>query len=652
MNFFTEQDRAKRNTWVLVALMIVAVACLIALTTVAVSGVLYFAGQSGDSASMSQTVGTDLDAHANALIRSEVFIWCALAILTVVLGGSIYKSFALGGHGYKVAQALGGTIIPPSSDDPLHRKVLNVVEEMAIASGNPVPHTYLLPDESINAFAAGTHRKNAVIGVTRGCIEQLNRDELQGVIAHEFSHIHNGDMRMNLRLVAVLHGILLIGLIGSYLLFSGFRGHRHHHRHSRNKNQGAQMGLGLALWILGYCGVFFGNLIKAAVSRQREFLADASAVQFTRSPSGIANALKKIGGHSSHALIESANAEAYSHFYFGEGITSKLGALTATHPPLGTRIRRLEKHWDGQFIAPSVATPSTSHVNTHEGASGFSAPESKTPSPSETAIEKTINTIGNPDAQSLATAHTVLRAIPNALREAAHDPFFARALIYALVIPNKSQPFHQESLDWVHQKAHPSTVRALGLLIQEVQTLPAHHIVPLIESAIPALKLQSPAQYKRFKSVLSGLVQLDKKVSVKEWCIYRSVTTCCEPTHDRGNLTLAQTRKSLSVLLCSILRFEGNANPKQTFGMLTKDAAHLRLQWQDKPNNAVGLLDNALKQLAQLRPLDKPTVLKLLAKTIFVDNHISENEMLLFKAVADLLDCPIPLTAFKANKAV
>src|SRR5690606_27305877 len=250
MNFFAEQERARRNTLVLIGLMTAAVASLILMTALAIGAALHFIQQPMDSHSVAINLHTSWREHFVRMLQSDILYYAAAGVLVVVVGGSIFKSLQLRGSGRRVAEALGGRLILPNTHDAMERKILNVVEEMAIASGNPVPPVYLLDEPGINAFAAGTDRRNAVIGVTRGCIELLNRDELQGVMAHEFSHIHNGDMRLNLRLVSILHGILLISLIGSMLLRSSAR-------HNR-KNQGAQLGLGLAFVVLGYCGLFFG----------------------------------------------------------------------------------------------------------------------------------------------------------------------------------------------------------------------------------------------------------------------------------------------------------------------------------------------------------------------------------------------------------
>ena len=212
-------------------------------------------------------------------------------VLICVGGASAYKYFALRSGGRAIVEMLGGVQIDPATQVLAERRLLNVVEEMSIAAGIPVPAVYRVDEPGINAFAAGFGTDDAVIGVTAGTLEYLNREELQGVIGHEFSHVLNGDARLNLRLIALLNGILFLGIVGRIVLRgSGNTGSK------RESNALPLVALGIGLIVIGYAGTACGNLIKAAVSRQREFLADAASVQFTRNPHGIANALKKIGG--------------------------------------------------------------------------------------------------------------------------------------------------------------------------------------------------------------------------------------------------------------------------------------------------------------------------------------------------------------------
>jgi Zn-dependent protease with chaperone function len=347
MNFFEQQDRARRNSGRLLILMVLAVLSLITLTSLVLGLVWQLFGQSHTSLWLAS------DAPISVLPSWPLVGCVALAVIGVVLLGSLYKQLQLSRGGQAIAERLGGRLINLSPQSLEERRLLNVVEEMALASGTSVPPVFVLDDVGINAFAAGLTPQDAVIGITRGAICQLSRDELQGVIAHEFIHIFHGDMRLNTRLVSVLHGILLLGLIGGFLLRSSGRGSRS----SRDNSVAIVLAIGVTLWVLGYAGTFFGNLIKAAVSRQREFLADASAVQYTRNPDSIAGALKKIGGNLYGSQLQAGHAAEFSHMYFAAGISQALEGMLATHPPLDQRILRITPGWDGRY--PHVAEIST-----------------------------------------------------------------------------------------------------------------------------------------------------------------------------------------------------------------------------------------------------------------------------------------------------
>ena len=354
MNFFEHQDQARRKTGMLVGLFVVAVAGLIVGTYVLIMS-LYLGGLEQASQQREMLIN---QFGPDTFWRPDIFVGVALAVFLVVGGGSLYKTAQLSGGGEPLALSLGGRRLLSDSSDPVERKVLNVVEEMALASGLPVPPVFMMDrEQGINAFAAGYQPEDAVIGVTRGCVENLSRDELQGVIAHEFSHILNGDMRLNIRLIGIVHGILLVGLIGYYTLrIAAASGSR---RSSNDKGGGglAFLGLGLGLMAIGFIGTLIGNLIKAAVSRQREFLADASAVQFTRDPNGIAGALKKIGGFNAGSKVTVAKATEASHMFFATGVAE----LFATHPPLAKRIARIDAFWQAEMAAerPEERVPET-----------------------------------------------------------------------------------------------------------------------------------------------------------------------------------------------------------------------------------------------------------------------------------------------------
>ena len=339
MDFFTHQDRARRNTRRLVALFVLAVIAIVAAVYLAVV-VFLMTTEAGEYISQ------------GGLAAPQVLVPVVAGTLFVIAAGSGYKTLQLSEGGPAVARLLGGKPLDPNTREADERRVLNVVEEMAIASGTPVPEVYLLAQEQgINAFAAGRTPADAVVGVTEGTARHLSRDELQGVVAHEFSHILNGDMRLNLRLIGVIHGILVISMIGYFVMRSGGGSSR-----GRKKGgAGAVVILGLALYVIGWIGVFFGRLIKAGVSRQREFLADAAAVQFTRNPLGISGALQKIGGLGAGSRIAHRRAEEASHLFFSNALKKSFLGLTATHPPLEERIRRIDPSFDGTF--PAVEYP-------------------------------------------------------------------------------------------------------------------------------------------------------------------------------------------------------------------------------------------------------------------------------------------------------
>lgn len=625
MNFFAQQERARNKTAWLVGGLVAAVISLITITTLAVAAFLYVTRSGSNTYSASQALATDAQSHLRAVLTPELAGSVAIVVLVVVVLASLFKLLQLSGGGKEVALSLGGRPINTDTRDADERKVLNVVEEMAIASGNPVPEVYVLEDSAINAFAAGFNRQDAVIGITRGCIQQLSRDELQGVIAHEFSHIHFGDMRLNLRLVALLHGILVIGLLGYFIMRSaGF---------SRRRNAGAQVLLGLALIIIGYCGTFFGNLIKAAVSRQREFLADASAVQFTRNPAGIAGALKKIGGWANGSKLSDSHAAEFSHLYFSNGVSQALGSALATHPPLEERIRRIEPSWSGELTRGAHTTTERAAGQPHSQASAAAS------SFASGFAEEHIGNIGPAD---LATAQQVLNALPEALKSAAHEPYSARAIIYALLLDTDSRQRAQQ-LEHLRENAHPATFRVIESIAADVSRLPRTLHLPLIELAIPALKQLSKPQFAVFRANLSALIRSDQKVSLFEWTLYRIILRNLDKAPSVHRTHLRTQHENCQILL-SIVCYSGrNAEPSKAF---REGAQALELPSRyglmGPADISFARVDKALDALAGTVPLEKPRLLKALMQCINADGKITAAEAELFRAIADSLDCPVP----------
>jgi Zn-dependent protease with chaperone function len=546
-----------------------------------------------------------------------------------VVLGTLFRFAQLKGGGRSVAQGLGGRLLNVQTKDADERKILNVVEEIAIASGSPVPEVYLLEDPAINAFAAGFRPQDAVIGITRGAIEQLNRDELQGVIAHEFSHIFNGDMRLNIRLIGWLYGITVIGLIGYYLM----RGSRFGYSRSRDNKKSGIIFLGLGLLVVGYGGTFFGNLIKAAVSRQREFLADASAVQFTRNPEGISGALKKIGGYAGGTRLAAANAAEISHMLFGEGLRSDFFGLFATHPPLDKRIQRLDPSWKGgQHGASTVARKGQA-----EAVTGF-APAY--------AAEEVFTNIGELTSANLAVARQQLQSIPEPISEEAHTTLGSCLLMYSLVVAC-SEASAARQLDYLRANLDAESYGSFASLYARVGSLPRELYLTLVDLALPSLKQLSSSQYGVFMNHLQQLMLADEQISMFEWCLFKILRYNLDRRAARNEplVDLSACASECQVLL-SALAQTGHSTVEKASAAFTASARELgldtafTLEWNKTPDIAV--LEQVLGKLKNLRPLQKPRLLKAMVLCIQHDGTVSSEEGELLRAVAVVLDCPVP----------
>ncbi len=657
MNFFEQQERAKRNTGKLIVLMGLAVISLVAISSVAVAAILALLGPRDPDVPL---IGERWLTDMLALLDWHLVGTIALLVIGVVVAGTLFKRFQLRSGGKAVAESLGGRLIDPGTTKLEERKILNVVEEMAIASGIPVPPVYVLEDEGINAFAAGHTPQDAVIGVTRGCIRLLTRDELQGVVAHEFSHIFHGDMRLNTQLVATLNGILLIGLVGYILLRSApFR-----RGNSKDNSAIIMLAIGLLLIVVGFAGTFFGNLIKSAVSRQREFLADASSVQFTRNPSGIANALKKIGSNASGSRLQAANASEFSHMFFSRAVGSHFSSLMATHPPLEERIRRIQRDWDGSFTtsqpepAADASQPGVDNRQETDRSSavwdvlgaatagalaGGRSPAGQTALPA-TASQDAINAIGQPSASHVAYARQTLAALDPDLREAAHDIYSARALIYGLLL-STSESVGARQWQALKQHAEPDTYRHVTQLAAKIAALDPRSRLPLVALALPALKQLSSKQYAIFKTCLDHLIMADQQVSMTEWALYRIVVHNTEPPPRNPKIAaLGKLRNECQALL-SALVYAGSTDELQA--RTAFDAAAAMLPFTNielLPQEAVSTaaLDSAVIRLCHVSPANKRSLMQALARAVEHDGVVTVTQAELLRAIGESLDCPLP----------
>lgn len=655
MNFFEHQDRARRKTGLLVWLFVLAVIGLIAGIYFLVMA-LFLGGveQLPDNSELVTQLGPA------TLWRPDVLGGVALAVLLVVGGGSLYKTAQLASGGESVADMLGGELLPRDSTDPTHRKILNVVEEMAIAAGLPIPPVYLLERErGINAFAAGYRPEEAVIGITRGCVDNLTRDELQGVIAHEFSHVLNGDMRLNIRLMAIVHGILLVGLIGYYIFrMAAASGGRRSSSNDKGNATVPILALGLGLMAVGFVGTLIGNLIKAAVSRQREFLADASAVQFTRTR-GVASALARIGGLNLGSVVKAEHATEASHMFFASGVQ----ALFATHPPLQERIARIDQYWQAQQAEEATATEPVSQPRlapaalagaaAFAGDAGTVAPRPAVPSPSipppMPSPEQALEAIGKPTPQQLARAHDLLEALPPAVREAAHEPYGARAVVYALLLDADFSSC-QKQFERLAAEADPAVYKTTLSLHKETSTLPREARLPLLDICLGPLKDLSPEQYERFRDNVHSLAAADNRLSLFEWTLQKVVLHVLDPHFGRSRRQRARRRpagEDVAVVLSALAHAGGDSDDAIRFaferGVEATGLKSLSLQPWDRA--MFKRLDKSLDALNQVSAKSKAKLVRGLAETASADGAIIPRELELLRAVATTLDCPMPLVA-------
>jgi Zn-dependent protease with chaperone function/uncharacterized tellurite resistance protein B-like protein len=643
MDFFAQQDKTRRKTKLLVFYFAAAVAALI--VAVYFASLVIFAGAQAHNHRYGEQ-------PQFALWNPQLFLGVTVGVLAVILIGSAYKTMALAQGGSAVSEMMGGRPINPNSNDPDERKLLNIVEEMAIASGVPVPQVYVMDGENgINAFAAGHKPGDATITVTRGCMKILSRDELQGVIGHEFSHILNGDMRLNLRLIGIIFGILCLAIIGRILL------------RTRGRKNPLPL-LGLALLIIGYIGVFFGRLIQAAVSRQREFLADASSVQFTRNPGGITGALKKIGGlGETGSRLSHAHAEELSHMFFGNGISEPFIGLLETHPPLSDRIRVFDPNFDGKFPyvrydgrdqpPGDISRPKRQPMpdifgSVLGGAILASGDEGKPPVIRSHTV---LPNLGNPTPLHLKYAEQLRDSLPDSVKAAAREPLDAVALIYAMLLsPDESQRASQ--LAELAKRVDPAIAQKTGALFPDVSPAAAHAHLPMVNLALGTLRHLTAEQYKQFSQTLEWLIESDGKIELFEFILQKIILHHLGPQFGGARPPTVQyyTLKPLvpdCAVVLSALANVGNTDATDIQKAFEQGAPYLRApdgDWGLLPREQCGVtqIDAALDRLAQAVPIIKKNLIEACIHTVGADGVILEAEAELLRAVADTLDCPMP----------
>jgi Zn-dependent protease with chaperone function len=642
MDFFEQQAKAHHKTRLLVVYFALAVVSIIAM----IYGVAVFVNFGVAARHNHFSPDTPV-----TYWNPQLFAGVVLGTLAVIFLGSTYKTLALAGGGSVVAESLGGRLVESNTVNPDERKLLNIVEEMSIASGVPMPKVYVLDHEDgINAFAAGHTPSDAVVTVTHTCMTKLTRDELQGVIGHEFSHILNGDMRLNIRLIGILFGILCIATIGRILLNT-----------SGGRNNPLPV-LGVMLLIIGGLGVFFGRLIQAAVSRQREFLADASSVQFTRNPAGLSGALQKIGGFSSR--MESPHAADASHLFFANGLTESFFNWFATHPPLPERIRAIDPAWDGQFKnldddavvnllarAPRhrPAAPMPDQLQKVLAGAVLAAGAGERPGIQSNSV---LPNVGNPTPLHLKYAEELRNALPENLKAAAREPLDAVALIYALLLSG-DEAQRAAQLAGLAARAGRLISDKTVALFPAVSAAARRARLPLVNIALPALRQMDAGQFTQFSATLEWLIGSDGQVEVFEFVVQKIVlrNLASQFGHTRRATVQFYTLKPLvpdCAVILSALAHVGSSDAGEIQKAFAAGAPFLHapadvpLTLLPADQCGVEPLDAALNRLLQAVPVIKKNLLEASARVVGADGVILEAEAELLRAIADTLDCPIP----------
>jgi len=662
MNFFEQQDQARRRTTWLVVLFLLSIACV----ALSFYGLALFV-----------IVPQAQDRGAKGLEiwwNPQIFMEITGAVCLIIFLGAGVQRLRLGGTGKSVAEALGGQPLQGATDNPDEQKLRDVVDEMAIASGMPVPPIYILQEDAINAFAAGKNPQDAVLGFTRGAITQLNRDELQGVTGHEFSHVAHKDTRLNLRIACVVSGVMLIALIGRVMLQVAGRIATAPRMSSKKDDRGgaalAFVAVGLGLLVVGGIGAFFGRLLQAAVSRQREFLADASAVQYSRNPAGISSALRKIGGLP-FTPIQSPAASGLNHFFFSKSINSWL----STHPPLPERIQRIER---GGFINDVVgqssgATPMDSIgaiSNSGNLAAGFvgdgpphvSSDSANNPAEFHPAFRAATHADGRPltrddvfqatlsrvvPQESLDGARVLLKKIPEAVQVAAREPLDVQAVLLLLVTNPKNENRDQVRALTLKQLGE-SVVACWDRLASSMLELPDEIRLVVLDLCVPTLTQLTKQQYVAFRTTLTAAMRSDSQIDLFEWMTRIVLTRRIETrfgamSQKKPTRSMQECSQEMRIVLGTLARAGGSDHSARAFDLGAAACELSALAFPSAAECALDALHISLEVLDALAPDDRKLLARALVCVAAADNVYNTQELLLLRAFAYRLDIRLPL---------
>lgn len=573
----------------------------------------------------------------------RLFLWTTGGTLLFVGLGSFWKIHELRAGGAHVAAALGGRPVPLRPEDPRERQLRNVVEEMSIASGIPVPDLYLLDRErGINAFAAGHDLNDAAICVTNGAVKLLDRDELQGVVAHEFGHILNGDMRLNLSLAGWLNGILMVSQVGEM----GLRGVRR----TGGRGSGAIALVSFALYAVGYVGYFFGRLIKSAVSRQREYLGDASAAQFTRLPEGLAGALKKIGGLANGSRIEHPRADEMSHLFFSNALADAWLHALDSHPPLEERIRRLDASFNGRFpeVTPLPAPPPSEIYLKPQ-------PPKTAPKPavslSGAEVIALLSRAGDPMQEHLDRARYLLNELPEPLISAVRDPFGACAVVFGLLL-DRTPAVRARQEEILSAHGNQALIGEVRTLAPALGSLPPEVRLPLLELSLPSLRALSRDQFFDLKDTVERLAAADNRISLFEFTLRYLLLRHLEPSFTPRPNRPAQiyglrgVQHECSCVLTSVARIghQDETLARQAFqrSLIVLQEAKAEFTFLPAAECGIACLEKSFAALETTSPLIKRRLLGACLECLRHDGTVTVAELELFRAIADAIGCPLP----------
>ena len=650
MTFFEHQHVARRNSRVMIVFFLLAVVGVV----VAIDAIIASIFVMSEVAELPDGAQVHL-IDVYLAVPAPVYLWGAGITFTLIVVESIRQTFKLRAGGEAIAAAFGGRRVAPDTGDPLERRLLNVVEEMAIASGVRVPAAYVLDKElGINAFAAGFNVSNSVIAVTRGTLESLNRDELQGVIGHEFSHIVNGDTALNIRMMGALAGIVVIGSLGLFIIRGAF---------GADDIGGfiAAFTVGVIVCIIGFTGLFFARLIKASVAREREFLADSSSVQFTRNPDGIAGALDQIRANERGTLIRHRYAEEVSHMFFGQSVNVWFSGLFATHPAIDERIRRVSPGFQPARYReerPAQAAE-TAEAGIPAAAVGFAsgaaagatgARGSDAAHPWGRSSVESAALVGSLDAGKLDVAQRLLAALPPGLRERMQNAEGACAAIIALLLARKDGVM-EEQLAAARDAGAGRLAGAAGAMAKEVRDLGPAFRLPVVDLALPAIKSAPAEARSELLNALEAVIHADRRVSLQEFVLLtlmRSQLGQRPAAAASKSKAIADARAGI-VLLLSLVAYAGcrrGAEGERHFVAAFRAGATEMGLGDASPvsRDAIQLeaVGAALEDLRRLAPLPTAVLVKGLFAAATADGTIRVIEAELMRMVGAVLDCPLP----------